>query len=94
MPSLKPGDVLNLRDLEQAIENFRRVPSAQAEIVVEPVQGAPGRSDLVIRYQQAPVSPVPLRRRQRHQSHRQIPGQHDLQLRQLVDAQRPVLCHR
>ncbi|CAN7603348.1 ShlB/FhaC/HecB family hemolysin secretion/activation protein [Polaromonas sp. LjRoot131] len=49
---LKPGDVLNLRDLEQAIENFRRVPSAQAEIVVEPVQGAPGRSDLVIRYQQ------------------------------------------
>jgi hemolysin activation/secretion protein len=50
---IKPGDVLNLRDMEQAIENFRRVPSAQAEIVVEPVQGIPGRSDLVIRYQQA-----------------------------------------
>ncbi|WP_411881243.1 POTRA domain-containing protein [Polaromonas sp. YR568] len=50
---IKPGDILNLRDMEQAIENFRRVPSAQAEIVVEPVQGIPGRSDLVIRYQQA-----------------------------------------
>jgi hemolysin activation/secretion protein len=49
---LKPGDILNLRDLEQAIENFRRVPSASAEIEVEPAQGVPGRSDLVIKYQQ------------------------------------------
>jgi hemolysin activation/secretion protein len=49
---IKPGDILNLRDLEQAIENFRRVPSAQAEIVVEPVKEVPGLSDLVISYQQ------------------------------------------
>lgn len=49
----RPGDILNLRHLEQAIENFRRVPSASAEIEVEPVQGAPGRSDLVIKYQQS-----------------------------------------
>ncbi|WP_051001951.1 ShlB/FhaC/HecB family hemolysin secretion/activation protein [Polaromonas sp. CF318] len=50
----KPGDILNLRNLEQAIENFRRVPSAQVDIEVKPVEepGAPGRSDLVISYQQ------------------------------------------
>jgi len=51
-----PGDVLNLRDIEQALENFKRVPTAQADIQIQP--GAdPGTSDLVIRHSQ----PFPLR---------------------------------
>jgi hemolysin activation/secretion protein len=59
------GDVLNLRDIEQALENFKRVPTVEADIQIEPAQnqalGAdnqatavkPGDSDLVIRYQQS-----------------------------------------
>lgn len=30
------GDILNLRDIEQALENFRRVPGVEAEIKIEP----------------------------------------------------------
>ncbi|MES2282525.1 MAG: ShlB/FhaC/HecB family hemolysin secretion/activation protein [Pseudomonadota bacterium] len=52
----KPGDILNLRDVEQALENFKRVPTAEADIQIQPSSGAtalPGQSDLVISYQQA-----------------------------------------
>lgn len=50
------GDVLNLRDIEQALENYKRVPSAEADIQITP--GAePGSSDLVIAHQQ----PMPFR---------------------------------
>ncbi|WP_442957743.1 ShlB/FhaC/HecB family hemolysin secretion/activation protein [Polaromonas sp.] len=52
----KPGDILNLRDIEQALENFKRVPTAEADIQIEPANGAdarPGQSDLVISYRQA-----------------------------------------
>lgn len=31
-----PGDILNLRDIEQGLENFRRVPSANADIKIVP----------------------------------------------------------
>ncbi len=49
-----PGDILNLKDIEQALENFKRVPTAQADIKIEPAQGAgPGQSDLVISHSQA-----------------------------------------
>jgi len=48
----KPGDILNLRDIEQGLENFKRVPTADADIQIEP--GAePGESDLVISWKQA-----------------------------------------
>jgi hemolysin activation/secretion protein len=47
----KPGDVLNLRDIEQALENFKRVPSVQADIQIEPAD-EPGQSDLLIRWTQ------------------------------------------
>lgn len=54
------GDVLNLRDIEQALENFKRVPTVEADIQIEPATAAnggsavrPGDSDLVIRYQQS-----------------------------------------
>jgi hemolysin activation/secretion protein len=30
------GDILNLRDIEQALENFKRVPTAEADIQIEP----------------------------------------------------------
>ena len=52
----EPGDILNLRDIEQALENFLRVPSAAADIKIEPAEGPdakPGYSDLVISYQQS-----------------------------------------
>lgn len=52
----KPGDLLNLRDIEQALENFKRVPTADADIQIEPAQGndaAPGQSDVVIAWRQA-----------------------------------------
>lgn len=46
------GDVLNLRDIEQALENYKRVPTAEADIQIAP--GAePGTSDLLITHQQA-----------------------------------------
>ncbi len=51
-----PGAVLNLRDIEQALENFKRVPTAQADIQIQP-GSEPGTSDLVIRHSQ----PFPFR---------------------------------
>lgn len=52
----KPGELLNLRDLEQALENFKRVPTAEADIQITAAQGVdakPGDSDLVIAWKQA-----------------------------------------
>lgn len=48
----RPGDVLNLRDIEQALENFKRVPTAEADIQIVPAD-EPGRSDLLIRWMQS-----------------------------------------
>ena len=51
-----PGDLLNLRDIEQALENFQRVPTATVDIQIAPplegAQGRPGESDLLISWQQ------------------------------------------
>lgn len=50
-----PGDLLNLRDVEQALENFKRVPTADADIQIMPADGpgaGPGESDLAIKWQQ------------------------------------------
>lgn len=41
------GDILNLRDIEQALENFRRAPSVEADIKIVPGQ-QDGTSDLLI----------------------------------------------
>lgn len=49
------GKLLNLRDIEQGLENFKRVPTAEADIQIEPAStetNTPGLSDVVIRYQQ------------------------------------------
>ena len=51
-----PGDLLNLRDVEQALENFKRVPTADADIQIEPasaLNARPGESDIVINYSQS-----------------------------------------
>lgn len=51
----KSGDLLNVRDIEQALENFKRVPTADADIQIEPTNlpdARPGESDVVIHYQQ------------------------------------------
>lgn len=52
---IAPGDILNLRDIEQGLENLKRPPTAEADIQIEPAEGEnakPGESDVVIRYQQ------------------------------------------
>ena len=57
---MQAGDILNLRDVEQALENLKRVPTAEADIQIEPAQseGAQlGDSDLVVSYRQ----PFPFR---------------------------------
>lgn len=41
------GDILNLRAIEQGLENFKRVPGAQADIQIVPGE-QPGESDLLI----------------------------------------------
>ena len=54
MPA-RPGDVLNVKDIEQALENFKRVPTAEANIAIVPAEGAdakPGESDVIISWQQ------------------------------------------
>ena len=54
MPA-SPGDLLNLRDIEQALENFKRVPTAEADIKIAPARAAdakPGESDVVIAWSQ------------------------------------------
>jgi hemolysin activation/secretion protein len=50
--SAKPGDILNLRDIEQALENFKRVPTADADIQITPAD-QPDQSDLVIAYKRS-----------------------------------------
>jgi hemolysin activation/secretion protein len=49
------GDLLNLRDIEQALENLKRVPTAEADIQIVPSEGAeaaPGDSDLLVTWKQ------------------------------------------
>jgi hemolysin activation/secretion protein len=47
-----PGDLLNLRDIEQGLENLRGLPTADADIKIVPGE-RPGESDLVIAHHQA-----------------------------------------
>lgn len=49
------GDLLNLRDIEQGLENLKRVPTAEADIRIEPSRApdaAPGDSELAVKYVQ------------------------------------------
>lgn len=52
---MSKGELLSLRDIEQGLENFKRVPTAEADIQIEPTStetNTPGLSDVVIHYQQ------------------------------------------
>ncbi len=51
LPS-KPGDLLNLRDVEQALDNLQRVPTVTADLQMVPGQ-TPGTSDLELSWKQA-----------------------------------------
>lgn len=37
---MAPGEILNLRDIEQGLENLKRPPTAEADFQIEPAQGA------------------------------------------------------
>lgn len=55
--AMRNGDLLNLRDIEQSLENLKRPPTAEADIQIAPAlaeNGSPlvGYSDILIRYQQ------------------------------------------
>ena len=54
LPSRR-GQMLQLRDIEQGLENLKRVPTADADIQIVPAEGpgvAPGESDLLVSYRQ------------------------------------------
>lgn len=54
MPA-KRGDLLNFRELEQALENFKRLPTADADIQITPstsTDALPGDSDVIIDWKQ------------------------------------------
>lgn len=55
----RAGELLNLRDIEQGLENLQRVPTARADIRIAPSAGtgaAPGDSDLLVSWtQQRPL---------------------------------------
>lgn len=49
----RAGDLLNSRDIDQSLENLKRVPTAEAKIDIQPsAKAEPGLSDLQIRYTQ------------------------------------------
>lgn len=50
---VRAGEILNLRDIEQALENLKRVPGADADIEIQPSE-TPGASDLVAIYRAGP----------------------------------------
>ena len=55
MPA-KPGDILNVRVLEQGLDNFKRPPSAEADLIINAAQDADaarGESDVIIQWKQA-----------------------------------------
>lgn len=47
----RPGDLLNLRDIEQGLEQIKRVPSQDADMQIVPGD-LPGESDVVIHHKQ------------------------------------------
>ena len=48
---LREGELLNLRDIEQGLENLKRVPSAEADFQLVPSENV-GETDIVVGYKQ------------------------------------------
>ncbi len=51
--ALREGEPLNLREVEQTLENLQRLPSVTADIEIVPADHDAMSSDLVVRWQQA-----------------------------------------
>lgn len=51
---VRSGQVLNVRELEQGLENLKRLPSVHADVQIEAASdaGGPGESELKLRWQQ------------------------------------------
>jgi hypothetical protein len=52
---IKSGGILNVRDIEQGLENFKRVPTVEADFKIKPSEQRtePGYSDLELAWQQS-----------------------------------------
>lgn len=52
---MKSGALLNIRDMEQGLENFKRVPTVEADFKIQPAEqkNEPGYSDVILAWQQA-----------------------------------------
>lgn len=50
----RSGDILNLRELEQGLENLKRIPTVEADIQIVPAE-APNESDVVVSWSQRKV---------------------------------------
>lgn len=48
----RSNDLLNLRDLEQGLENLKRLPTAEADLQIVPIEGEPNQSDVVVQWRQ------------------------------------------
>lgn len=48
----RSNDLLNLRDLEQGLENLKRLPTTEADLQIVPVEGEPNQSDVVVQWRQ------------------------------------------
>lgn len=51
---LKNGDILNLRALEQGLENLKRIPTAEADIQIVPAD-VPNQSDVIVKWKQRKI---------------------------------------
>jgi hemolysin activation/secretion protein len=51
---MKDGDLLQIRDLEQGLENLQRIPTVEAQVQIEP-SSQPGFSDVVVNWTQSKV---------------------------------------
>lgn len=50
---VRQGDILNIRDIEQGLENFKRIPTVDANFKIKPAEtGQPGYSDLDLTWTQ------------------------------------------
>ncbi|MDO4434568.1 MAG: ShlB/FhaC/HecB family hemolysin secretion/activation protein [Alysiella sp.] len=49
---MRSDGILNLRDLEQGLENLKRIPTAEADIQIVPVDGVPNQSTVLVKWQQ------------------------------------------
>ncbi|GAF59650.1 channel-forming transporter/cytolysins activator of TpsB family [Psychrobacter sp. JCM 18902] len=51
---MQSGDLLNVRDIEQSLENFKRVPTADTDFSIAPSNrmSEPGYSDIQVKWQQ------------------------------------------